>query len=51
MIEQIAESFINGNFAWVKANCRTKKRVAQVARYLLENHPKEAPWFLNLFAK
>ena len=49
-IEEIAESFINGNISWVKAQLRTKKDVAAVATYLRENAPNELKSFLRIMA-
>lgn len=50
--EELAESFINGNISWVRAQLAGKRSMtAKVADYLRVMAPEELESFLRLMAR
>jgi hypothetical protein len=50
-VKEIAESFINGNISWAKAQLRGKTSLAfKVAQWLKEYAPEELDSFLRIMS-
>ena len=51
-VEEIAESFINGNISWVRLQLAGRpKKLAAVADWLREHAPNELETFLRIMSR